>query len=54
MHDGRVWSEQEDVIKAFGLKEFQKGLAYYSDGSVLMAVEENGIIRGQGASMDPS
>jgi len=38
---------REDVIKAFGLKEFQKGLAYYSDGSVLMAVEENGIIRGK-------
>jgi len=38
---------REDVIKAFGLKEFQKGLAYYSDGSVLMAVEENGIVRGK-------
>ena len=45
MHDGRVWSEQED-IKAFGLKEFQKDqrtirMAAFS------AVEENGIIRGK-------
>ena len=38
---------REDVIKAFGLKEFQKGLAYCSDGNVLMAVEENGVIRGK-------
>ena len=38
---------RDDVIKAFGVKEFQKGFAYYSDGSILTAISDKKIIHGK-------
>jgi uncharacterized Zn finger protein len=37
---------REDVIRAFGAKEFQKGLVYLVEGRVASAIEDGDILRG--------
>ena len=37
---------REDVIKAFGVKEFQKGLQYFKEGRIVSAMETEGRIIG--------
>jgi hypothetical protein len=46
---------REDVIKAFGFKEFQKGLRYVTEGRIVSSVEIQGKLRGfvQGSMNSP-